>query len=215
MTHTLHRLGTKENLDKDYIFLCMAAKGINEDQADEKMREFLRIMMRHHPINAGDMRSGNIFNSNMDEILSKVSNTSIVHGVFTDRDTATKVLHELQAADLGLSVVVSGPFDSVNCICEAVGLKPHSVDFSGGIWGNTKRLPAKDIQEVTTMCGHAMVASNLVTSLVESIKEGRVTFDGASRELAKQCACGVFNPIRAAELMHNMTKKSRARPSLH
>ena len=213
MTHTLHRQGTKESLNKDYIFLCMAAKGINEDRANEKMREFLKIMMHHQPINAGDMRSGNIFNSNMDEILSKVSSTSIVHGVFTDRDTATKVLQELQDADLGLSVVVSGPFDSVNCICEAVGLKPHSVDFSGGIWGNTKRLPAKDIQEVTTMCGHAMVASNLVTSLVNDIKKRRITSDEASRELAKQCACGVFNPSRAAELMHDMAKKSHAPPS--
>lgn len=207
MTHTLHRQGRKESLDKDYVFLCMAAKGINEDRADEKMREFLRIMMHYHPVNAGDMQSGNIFNSNIDEILSKVSNTSIVHGVFTDRYTATKVLHELKDADLGLSVVVSGPFDSVNCICKAVGLKPHSADFSGGIWGNTKRLPAEEIQEVTTMCGHAMVASNLVTSLVDEIKEGRITSEEAGKELAKQCACGIFNPVRAAELMYDMTKK--------
>ena len=207
MTHTLHRQGTQESLSKDYIFLCMAAKGINEDQADEKMREFLRIMMHHRPINAGDMLSGNILNSNMDEILSKVTRTSIVHGVFTDRNTATKVLHELQNADLGLSVVVSGLFESVNCICEAVGLKPHSVDFSGGIWGNTERLPAKDIQEVTTMCGHAMVASNLVKSFVDDIKGGRVTSEKAGRELAKQCACGIFNPTRAAELMRVMATK--------
>jgi hypothetical protein len=185
----------------------MAAKGFNEDGADEKMREFLRIMMRHNSVNAGDMRSGNMFNSNMDNILSKVSSTSIVHGVFTDRDTATKVLQELKDADLGMSVVVSGPFDSVNCICEAAGLKPHSVDFSGGIWGNTKKLPAKEVQEVTTMCGHAMVASNLVKSLVNDIKARQATADEASKELARQCACGIFNPVRAAVLMQNMAKK--------
>jgi hypothetical protein len=207
MTHTLHRQGSKESLDKDYIFLCMAAKGFNEDGADEKMREFLRIMMRHNPVNAGDMRSGNMFNSNMDDILSKVSSTSIVHGVFTDSDTATKVLQDLKDADLGMSVVVSGPFDSVDCICEKAGLKPHSVDFSAGIWGNTKKLPAKEVQEVTTMCGHAMVASNLVKSLVDDIKAGQVTADNAGKELAKQCACGIFNPARAAELMQDMAKK--------
>lgn len=207
MTHTLHRQGSKESLDKDFIFLCMAAKGFNEDGADEKMREFLRIMMRHNPVNAGDMRSGNMFNSNMDDILSKVSSTSIVHGVFTDSDTATKVLQELKDADLGMSVVVSGPFDSVDCICEAAGLKPHSVDFSGGIWGNTKKLPAKEVQEVTTMCGHAMVASNLVKSLVNDIKAGQATADDAGKELAKQCACGIFNPARAAEVMQDMAKK--------
>ena len=204
MTHTLHRQGTKESLDKDYIFLCMAAKGYNEDGADEKMREFLRIRMRHNPVNAGDMRSGNMFNSKMDDILSKVSSTSIVHGVFTDSDTATKVLQELKDADLGMSVVVSGPFDSVDCICEKAGLKPHSLDYSGGIWGNTKKLPAKEVQEVTTMCGHAMVASNLVKSLVDDIKAKRTTAEEAGKELAKQCACGIFNPARAAELMQNM-----------
>jgi len=204
MTHTLHRQGSKESLNKDYIFLCMAAKGFNEDGADEKMREFLRIMMRHNPVNAGDMRSGNMFNSNMDDIVSKVSSTSIVHGVFTDSDTATKVLQELKDADLGMSVVVSGPFDSVDCICKAAGLSPHSVDFSGGIWGNTKKLPAKEVQEVTTMCGHAMVASNLVKSLVDDLKAGQITADEAGKELAKQCACGIFNPARAAELLQAM-----------
>jgi len=207
MTHTLHRQGTKESLDKDFIFLCMAAKGINEDGADEKMREFLRIMMRHNPVNAGDMRSGNMFNSNMDDILSKVSSTSIVHGVFTDSDTATKVLQDLKDAELGMSVVVSGPFDSVDCICEKAGLKPHSVDFSAGIWGNTKKLPPKEVQEVTTMCGHAMVASNLVREMVKEIKAGTKTPEEAAKVLVPQCACGIFNPDRAAKLLAAMAKK--------
>ena len=207
MTHTLHRQGSKESLDRDFIFLCMAAKGFNEDGADEKMREFLRIMMRHNPVNAGDMRSGNIFNSNMDDILAKVSSTSIVHGVFIDSDTATKVLQDIKDADLGMSVVVSGPFDSVDCICEKAGLKPHSVDFSAGIWGNTKKLPPKEVQEVTTMCGHGMVASNLVKSMVEEIKAGRKTPEEAAKVLAPQCACGIFNPDRAAKLMAAMAKK--------
>ena len=204
MTHTLHRQGNKESLAKDYIFLCMAAKGFNEDGADEKMREFLRIMMRHNPVNAGDMQSGNMFNSNMDDILTKVTSTSIVHGVFIDSDIATKVLQELKDADLGMSVVVSGPFDSVDCICKAAGLSPHSLDFSGGIWGNTKKLPSKEVQEVTTMCGHGMVASNLVKSLVDDLKAGQITADEAGKELAKQCACGIFNPARAAELLQGM-----------
>jgi len=204
MTHTLHRQGNKESLAKDYIFLCMAAKGFNEDGADEKMREFLRIMMRHNPVNAGDMQSGNMFNSNMDDILTKVTSTSIVHGVFIDSDTATKVLQELKDADLGMSVVVSGPFDSVDCICKAAGLSPHSLDFSGGIWGNTKKLPPKEVQEVTTMCGHGMVASNLVKSLVDDLKAGQITADEAGKELAKQCACGIFNPARASELLQDM-----------
>ena len=76
MTHTLHRKGTRESLNRDYIFLCMAAKGINEDGADDKMREFLRIVIKHGAVNIGDMRTGNIFCCNPEEIIGKVTSTS-------------------------------------------------------------------------------------------------------------------------------------------
>ena len=55
MTHTLHRKGTKQNLSNDFILLTMAAKGINEDGAADKMREFLRIVSRYNPANMGDI----------------------------------------------------------------------------------------------------------------------------------------------------------------
>jgi hypothetical protein len=204
MTHTLHRRGSRESLDKDYVLLCMAAKGINEDGSEEKMREFLRINLRHNPVNIGDMRTGNMFDSTIDEILEKVSGTSIVHGVFKDRDSVSQVLQDLKEADLGMSVVVSGPFSCVGEVLKAVGLGPHSVDYSGGIWGDTKKLPADEILEVTTMCGHAMVAANLVRSLVDDIKTGGKNPEAAGRELAGLCECGIFNPSRAAELLNQM-----------
>ena len=101
MTHTLHRQGTKESLNRDYIFLCMAAKGINEEGAADKMREFLRIVIKHNAVNAGDMRTGNIFCCNTDEIIDKVNSTSIVHGVSTDLKTVTKVMKALKKAEPG------------------------------------------------------------------------------------------------------------------
>ena len=73
MTHTLHRRGSEENLKRDYVLLCMAAKGINEKGSEEKMREFLRINLRHNPVNMGDMRTGNMYNVPVDEILKKVT----------------------------------------------------------------------------------------------------------------------------------------------
>jgi hypothetical protein len=206
MTHTLHRRGAEESLDKDYVLLCMAAKGINEEGSDEKMREFLRINLRHDPVNIGDMRSGNMFNSTVDDILEKVNSTSIVHGVFKDRDTVTRVMKDLKKADLGMSVVVSGPFSCVGELLRAIGLESHSVDYSGGIWGNTKKLPPNEILEVTTMCGHAMVASNLVKSLVDEIKSGNKSPEEAGKELARLCECGIFNPSRAADLLKEMAK---------
>jgi hypothetical protein len=52
-----------------------------------------------------------------------------------------------------------------------------------------------------------MVASNLVKSMVEEIKAGRKTPEEAAKVLAPQCACGIFNPGRAAELLAAMAKK--------
>ncbi|MGA3086216.1 MAG: hypothetical protein ABSE95_15700 [Thermodesulfobacteriota bacterium] len=207
MTHTLHRRGSEKSLGKDYVLLCMAAKGINEKGSEEKMREFLRINLRHHPVNIGDMRTGNMYNVPVDEILKKVTSTSIVHGVFTDRATVMNVLKDLKKADLGMSVVVSGPFGCVGEICRAAGLRPHSADYSGDIWGKRDKLPPNEMLELTTMCGHAMVASNLVTSLIEEIKAGERSPEDAGKELAKVCECGIFNPVRAAELLRGLASK--------
>ncbi len=207
MTHTLHRRGTEESLNKDYIFLCMAAKGINEDGSDDKMREFIKIVLRHDPVNVGDMRTGNMYDASIEDILTKVTSTSIVHGVFTDRATVAKVLQELKDANLGMSVVVSGPFSSAKKICQTAGLTPHSVDYSADIWGKRENLPSNETLEVTTMCGHAMVASNLVKSLVNDIKTGEITAEEAGKELAKLCECGIFNPRRATELLSAMASK--------
>jgi hypothetical protein len=207
MTHTLHRRGSEKSLERDYVLLCMAAKEINEEGSAEKMREFLRINLRHNPVNIGDMRTGNMYNVPVDEIMEKVTSTSIVHGVFTDRETVMNVLKDLKKADLGLSVVVSGPFGCVGELCRAAGLSPHSVDYSGAIWGKRDKLPPDDILEVTTMCGHAMVASNLVKSLVDEVKSGGKSAEDAGKELARICECGIFNPLRAAELLKEMAIK--------
>jgi hypothetical protein len=207
VTHTLHRQGTEEGLSNDYIFLCMAAKGINEDGSGDKMREFLRIMLRHNPVNIGDMRTGNMHHTKTEEILAKVTGTSIVHGVFTDKNTVANVLRDLKQADLGMSVVVSGPFSSATECCRKTGLKPHSIDYSAGIWGKKEKLPPQEIMEVTTMCGHAMVASNLVKSLVQDIKAGEISAEDAGKELAKQCECGIFNPLRATKLLQAMASQ--------
>jgi len=39
-----------------------------------------------------------------------------------------------------------------------------------------------------------MIASNLVASLLERIKAGKISAHKASLELAKLCECGIFNP---------------------
>ena len=205
MTHTLHRKGTRESLNRDYIFLCMAAKGINEDGADDKMREFLRIVIKHGAVNIGDMRTGNIFCCNPEEIIGKVTSTSIVHGVFTDPATVTKVMKSLKKANLGMSVVVSGPFSSVEEMCKKAGIKPHSVDYSAGIWGRTEKLARPELLECTTMCGHAMISANLVDDIVKRIRAGVINARQGSIEMGRVCCCGIYNPVRAEKILRKLT----------
>ena len=204
MTHTLHRKGTRESLNRDYIFLCMAAKGINEDGADDKMREFLRIVIKHGAVNIGDMRTGNIFCCNPEEIIGKVTSTSIVHGVFTDPATVTKVMKSLKKANLGMSVVVSGPFSSVEEMCKKAGIKPHSVDYSAGIWGRTEKLARPELLECTTMCGHAMISANLVDDIVKRIRAGVINARQGSIEMGRVCCCGIYNPVRAEKILRKL-----------
>jgi hypothetical protein len=207
MTHTLHRRGNLRSLSRDYVFLCMAAKRINEDGADDKMRQFLRICLSNKAINIGDMRTGNLYSSTPDEIMGKVTTTSIVQSVFTDIATVQNVMKELKEANLGMSVVISGPFRSTKEALKKAGLIAHSADYSAGIWGNTKKLPPNEVLEVCTMCGHGMVSPNLLKRLVEPIKKGEITVEEAARELSKQCACGIFNPSRAVEILSAMASK--------
>jgi len=202
MTHTLHRRGTAESLSDDYVLLCMPEPGINDSGSPPKLREFLRIAMRHNPKNIGEMAFGNMYSHKSEEVI--VNAQKIVHAVYDNSAAVVQVLKELKEADLGLSVVVSGILDSVNDCCQKAGLKRHTVEFSLGIWGKTEKLPSNDILEVTTMCGHGLVPTNLVESLVEDIKNGRKKPEDAAKELAVHCCCGIFNPTRATKLLAAM-----------
>lgn len=42
MSHTLHRVGTEENLKHDFVFLCMPSKDINHEGSAPKLRRFFR-----------------------------------------------------------------------------------------------------------------------------------------------------------------------------
>lgn len=203
MTHTLHRQGTVENLNDDYVILAMSAKGINEERSAEKLREVLRITLRHGPVNMGDMRAGNVFQMDAAEIIERVQDTSIVHAVFHDIHSVAQALKELKEADLGMSVVVSGLFEPVRECCKEGRLKsaPHTVEHSLGVWGRLDLLPESQILEISTMCGHGMVSFNLVKEAAEDVRKGRISPEKAAERLAKPCVCGIFNPARATRLL--------------
>lgn len=206
MTHTLHRLGTAEELSKDFVVFAMGAQNVTRDGCAPKLRRIFAEMLKFNPVNYGDMRTGNKFSAGKDKILQNVQDNSIVHAVFTDADTVTKVLAALKKLDTGMSVVVSGLFETVGQCCHHAGLQRHTTENSLGIWGNTGLLPEREVLEITTMCGHGMVAASLVEKMAQDVKAGRKTADGAAQELARMCHCGILNPVRAAELLTAMAK---------
>jgi hypothetical protein len=203
MTHSLHRQGTVDNLAGDYVVFAMAAPDINDLGAGEKLREFLSIALRHGPVNLGDMKAGNMHCLDQKEIQGSIRDSSIVHAVFSQPEVVAKVLAEVKEADLGISVVVSGLFPQVEECCHRAGLKPHTVEHSLGVWGDTKQLPNGEALEFSTMCGHGMVSFNLVQEAIEDVSLGRSTTAEAALKLARPCVCGIFNPQRAEELLRS------------
>ena len=86
MTHTNHRTGSRESLSKDYVIFMYTAKGINDSDAGPKLEEFLRLGLKHNPVNAGSIRVGNMFTTSLGEILEGVGRWRNVYTVFYDKD---------------------------------------------------------------------------------------------------------------------------------
>ena len=210
MTHTLHRLGNPQSLRRDFVVLAIASQTAGPRGGAHTFREFADIVLKYHPLNFGDMKSGNVLKMDVDTIHAGYCDNSIVHAVFADENTVANVLKELKEADLGLSIVVSGLLDQTATCCNTAGLKPHTVQYSLGIFGRTELLPQPWILEMSTMCGHGMVASSLIEELADQVADQRITAEEAAHDLARQCHCGVFNPDRAIRILKKIrVQKSR------
>lgn len=207
MTHTLHRSGTEDSLTSDYVILVIPAQGFNNEGSAPKMRKALEIILNHNPVNFGDMRTGNYFRKGMKAILENTKENSIVHGVFTNKKDLEECIAELKEADLGMSTVVTGLFDEVWDSVKKVGLTPHSINLSLGIWGKKELLPEEDVLDITTMCGHHCVAPNLVKKLVNDIKKDKICVEEAARVLSRQCVCGVVNPLRTEKILEKLKEE--------
>lgn len=206
MTHTLHRLGARESLERDYVVLVMSAKGINDKGSSEKLRKALTLAMQFDPVNVGDMKTGSMYSKDIDmqKILDGVRDSSIVHSVFSSFENASRYLKALKAEDLGLSVVVSGLFDKIFDMAQQSGLAPHTVSLSLGRFGRTDLLP--EVLPVTTMCGHHQVSPRLVRKLANQVRNGLMSAEQAGKELSSLCVCGVFNSARATEYVELLAK---------
>ncbi len=208
MTNTLHRQGDVESLKGDFVVFAHTAKSRNREGSGPKIREFMRICLRHNPVNIGDAKQGNIHQDDIDinKLISQQGDGSAAAAVFADMESLQKVIEDLIRADLGICINVSGLLEEVKACCAKAGIQRHSVEHSLGFWGAKDRLPERHILEIHTMCGHGMVSFNLIRKMIEQVKLRRLSPKKASKILAKCCECGAFNPKRAEQLLEKFSK---------
>ena len=206
MTNTLHRQGTEEELKEDYVIFATTARGITREGSAPKIQEFMRICLKHDPVNIGSSRQGNILQDDVEihELIANLGDGAGAAAVFTDLDTLQKVISELIEADLGVSINVSGLLDGVQQCCRGNGTERHSVEQSLGFWGSRDRLPEREILAFNTLCGHGLVSFNLIRKMIEHVKMRRLTPREAAKIMGKCCECAVFNTVRAEHLLEKM-----------
>jgi len=215
MTNTLHRQGNAQGLRNDYIIFAHTAKGITREGSGPKIQEFMRICLKHHPVNMGDAKQGNLHQTDIDiqELISRQGDGAGAAAVFTDRVTLRKVVEQLIQADLGIYINISGLLDEVRECCKKSGIKRHSVEHSLGFWGARDRLPEREILDFNTLCGHGMVSFNLIRKMIDYVKLKRLTPKKAATIMARCCECGAFNPVRAEALLEMIRRGQRVLPS--
>lgn len=177
------------------------AKGINDKNIKEKADEFVAVAEAVGSENWGDVKSGPKVCLPVEEIKSRISDQSRLRGVFTRKEQVVQFLSAIKERDLGVSVIISGLLKETLEACKEAGVTPHTINFSLGVWGKKELLPSEDVLAVTTMCGHHMISTNLVKEMMEKVKDGRLSPEQAGLRLATYCPCGIFNQVRAAEIL--------------
>jgi hypothetical protein len=80
-------------------------------------------------------------------------------------------------------------------------VKPHTMNYSIGVFGKKEILADDDTLAITTMCGHHMIPDEFVAEGRKRVKEGKLSAEKASQEFAELCPCGFFNQERAKGLL--------------
>lgn len=226
MTNTLHRYSDHYAFESarhpapvrdDYIVFAMASRGLNDDGLVEKYRAFLRLALKHKPVNIGDATKGGMLRPRQDmnpaahwlrdqrpdpeQVIAGIEGPTTVAAVFDSYEAMTAFVEELRSADLGISINISAPMEDARRCCRAAGIARHSVEYSIGFRGRLDRLPDATTLELSTMCGHGMLSANFAKKMIEWVKENRRTPEQAARYMARFCMCGVFNVSRAERVL--------------
>jgi len=238
MTNTLHRYSehyafkpppNPQPVDNDFIVFAMASRAINDEQLVDKYRTFLRLAVKHNPVNIGDATKGGVLRPrrdmnptahwkrdqlpNPDEVIAGIEGHTTVAAVFENYTDMTAFVADVRAANLGISINISAPIDAAERCCRDTGITRHSVEYSLGFCGRVDRLPDATTLELSTMCGHGMLSANFAMKMVDWVKENRRSPEQAARYMARFCICGVFNIKRAEGIIEkacNLTRQDRS-----
>lgn len=219
MTNTLHRSGSPESLENDFIVFAMAARGVNDEGCVDKYKRFLEIARQHGPINLGDATKGGVYRPSKglnplahwfrkderdpDALIKNVDGSTVVSAVFDNPEALEAFLTDIKTADLGLSINISALTDSAHQVALKAGITRHSVEYSLGFFGAVDKLPDRDTLSLATMCGHGMVSFNLAKKMIDWVKGGRRSPEDASAYMARFCTCGIFNTTRSCRILRD------------
>ena len=182
MTNTLHRRGSLEEMERDYVVKTFGSGGDIENAA-AKREAFKEIALKYNPISPRD---------------------DVHEFVFDNTDSVKEILSELKGADLGLSVTVSGLVNRVVQCCQEAGIGLHTVEHSLGIMGRLDRLPSDNVLDISSLCGHGMISNNIIHKVIDLVKRRRISPKEGAAYLSKPCTCGSFNAQRAEEILERM-----------
>ena len=184
----------------------MGSAGRTVEGAEPKLRKFWDLAKNNGAIKLSDARLGNEYTQgDLATVHRHIFDKSAIHAIFDSEENAKKMIRSLVKEDIGLSVVVSGLADSVQKCCRETGIERHTIEFSLGRWGQTDRLPPQELLQIHTMCGHGMVTLGLIRKVLSDIKAGEYSAETGGEKLFEPCACGAFNPKRAAEILRELT----------
>ena len=234
MTNTLHRYSehyaferppNPQPVQDDFIVFAMASRGINDDDLVARYRAFLRLALKHNPVNIGDATKGGMLRPRQDlnpkahwkrdqrpnpeEVIAGIEGHTTVAAVFDNYQDMKAFVDDVRSANLGISVNISAPIEDAERCCRETGITRHSVEYSLGFSGRVEKLPDSTVLELTTMCGHGMVSANFAKKMIDWSKENRRSPADLARTMARFCSCGVFNISRAERILNEARMKNR------
>jgi hypothetical protein len=181
---------------------------VNREGCGPKLKKILDIFLSEKPVNYSFTSASRSSASGLDfeKEIQKIEEAFGVSCVFSSQEAMKAVLKKLKQADTGISVVISGLIEEISAVAKELELKPHTALLSLGVLGKKSLLPEDRVLEMTTMCGHGLVATRLAETVLKKVEEGVMTPEEGAHALAQPCPCGVFNLDRCKMLFESRGK---------